>query len=166
MTEKEALATVKHDYNVKNVKFFRGMEGQGFNSTLYRGNIKVADVDDDGNGGCFHFYYHSKKEEDTFLNFLKTIPEYEYVNEIGSSRFVWKFDEDSFVNHIVNEYDIKKRTESAYKRKCKKSTVVLLKSHKLGQYLVYKSPYSETLKERIKITHGKDLLEIVNERYL
>ena len=34
--------SIKHNYTVKNVKSFRGMEGQGFNATLCRGDKKIA----------------------------------------------------------------------------------------------------------------------------
>jgi len=48
-------------YSLKNVKTFRGMEGQGFNATLYRDGQRIGTVDDAGQGGCldFHFSDHS-----------------------------------------------------------------------------------------------------------
>jgi hypothetical protein len=40
-----------HHYSVKSVRTFTGHEGQGFSAVLYRGDVPVADLIDDANGG-------------------------------------------------------------------------------------------------------------------
>jgi hypothetical protein len=50
----EKIVELKKQYSVKNVKQFRGMEGYGFNATLYKGSIKIADFIDSGDGGCIY----------------------------------------------------------------------------------------------------------------
>jgi len=39
------------DYSVKKVIEFEGMDGSGYNATLYRGSKKIAFIIDEGNGG-------------------------------------------------------------------------------------------------------------------
>lgn len=45
---------------VKNVKSFVGMEGHGFNCSLYIDGKKVAFVIDEANGGEFHYQWDGK----------------------------------------------------------------------------------------------------------
>ena len=40
---------------LKNLKFFRGMEGQGFNADLWINGVKCIFIIDEGNGGCFNY---------------------------------------------------------------------------------------------------------------
>ena len=51
------LQTPAHQYTVKGVKSFRGMEGYGFNATLYNGSKRIAFVIDEGRGGGLLFRY-------------------------------------------------------------------------------------------------------------
>ena len=68
----------RHGYSVRNVKCFRGMEGEGFNATFYRDGRRIAFVIDDASGGEIHIQWtdpHTRDaEEIRFLEFLKALP--------------------------------------------------------------------------------------------
>ncbi len=55
-------ATGKGGYEVRGIKTFNGMEGAGYNATLYRDGKKVAEVIDDASGGPLMFHWADVKD--------------------------------------------------------------------------------------------------------
>jgi hypothetical protein len=94
------------NYSIKNLKTFRGMEGQGFNLTLYRDGIKVATVDDDANGGCFHFHWFDRNEESILKKHCESLP------NCGPFEIM-----DAFVDELVNDALLSKKMLSSLKKK-------------------------------------------------
>ena len=47
-------------YSLKNVKQCNGREGIAWSGTLYDGARKIADVQDDGNGGCLRIWFFDR----------------------------------------------------------------------------------------------------------
>lgn len=144
------------DYNVKGVKSFRGMEGQGFNAILYRGKIKIAFVIDEANGGCYHYDWFSRAEEKILRDHCESLPTQAiYDVEIA-------VDPDMLMSELVDKYENDKK----FSRLCKISTLFRLKGDPEGQYQVYKKvPFNEAMKKFLQEKYGDALEEIFNEKY-
>lgn len=142
-------------YEVKGVKSFIGLEGYGFNATLYRDGKKVAFVIDDANGGCYNFDFVSNEAENEFNAYIKTLPEIEFQ---GSKLTV---DSDIFVGELVEQYETGKKLKSW----CKTKTVFILKSDKAGEYRTVLHVYTDAVRKFLESKYKDDLLEVVNLRY-
>ena len=144
------------DYNVKGVKSFRGMEGYGFNATLFRGKVKIAFVIDEANGGCYHYDWFDRAEDKRLRDYCETLPkEAVYDMEIA-------VDPDILVSELVERYENDKK----FSRLCKVSTLFRLKGDPEGQYQVYKKvPYNEAMKKHLVEKYGDTVEEILNEKY-
>jgi hypothetical protein len=62
-------------YSVRGYKTHMGMEGYGFNAKLYKHGAKVADVLNEGSGGCNFYYFTSRAEETAFHAACKALCE-------------------------------------------------------------------------------------------
>lgn len=54
------------DYLIKGLKTFNGMEGGGYECSIYRGKVKVGTAMNEGSGGSDFFHFTSREEEATF----------------------------------------------------------------------------------------------------
>ena len=94
----------KTEWYVKNVKIFDGMEGQGFNCSLYRGDKKVAEAIDDASGGQIDFRWLGAREnEAAFAAYCLTLPKWGSQFEVGGFD---RFDTtpDIAITDMVNEF--------------------------------------------------------------
>jgi len=109
-------------YEVKNVKTFKGMEGDGFNASLYRNGKKVAFVIDSANGGEYNFQWVDWKSPRADINItdykgephtFKGSPEekilYEHIETLPLEKSEYspdgmKADTDTFVSDLVSKY--------------------------------------------------------------
>lgn len=146
-------------FEVKNIKTFRGMEGYGVNSTLYRNGKKLCNCDDSGDGGCMDFSEYSVQEK--LDAELKTL--------IGTVKFSIKdtmtteYDAEMLVNDLLAEADENKQL----KKMCKNKTVVFTTDCKEGQYLQYATPFNPLLsRPALEKALGSKLVEIINERFI
>ena len=58
------------EYTVKNVKSFQGLEGQGFECSLYKDGKKIGTCTDTASGGEIDYYI----DEEEFLEHIKGLP--------------------------------------------------------------------------------------------
>ena len=145
------------DYSVKGVKSFRGMEGQGFNATLYRGKIKIAFVIDEANGGCYHYDWFNRAEEKILMDYCESLPKEAVYDDMEIS-----VDPDMLVGALVDKYENDKK----FSRLCKTSTVFRLKGDPDGQYQVYKKvPFNEAMRKLLMEKYGDTIEDILNEKY-
>lgn len=151
-------------YTVKNVKFFRGMEGTGFNCTLYRDGKKVALVDDEANGGEYHFHWFDRAEEKILDAHVKTLPPEPVENEMKKC-FPKGMDitPDIFVSQLVSDFEM----DSKWKRACKKGLCFRLKGDSKGYYMTLTcSPqFLDQAKDRMRQKYGDKIEEFINDRY-
>lgn len=130
-----------HSYTVKNVKTFQGMEGKGFNATLYHKNKPIAFVIDDASGGALLIQWKDNSAK---------APLEEHISPMSI---------DIFIEKLVNQYlDIQQK-----KRWCKNATVFRTKNDPEGEYQKAPIPYSPAVKAKLIEEYGDDLEEIVNE---
>lgn len=135
---------------VKGIKSFRGMEGLGFNATLYRDGKKLGLVIDEGCGGSMLFRCFKTYAEQS---------EYERWARVqdGASAFDPL---DLIVATLVGEYE----ETAKLKRWCKKKTVAKLKDDPKDSYSIWKVPYTPEFAARLR--KENDVVEIINERFL
>lgn len=146
-------------FEIKNIRTFRGMEGYGVNSTLYRNGKKLCNCDDSGDGGCLDFSEYSVQEK----------LDKELAKFIGKVKFVDKddsmtndYDAETFVNDLLAIADENKQLKS----KCKKNTLVVTTECKEGQFAQWNHLFTPEFKIHLQKHYGNKLVEIINERYL
>lgn len=98
---------------LKNVKQFGGMEGNGFNATVYLNDKKIGTVADDGVGAGIEFDVKPEAEK-------------EFKKAIG------KADKETFVCKIMDLIVIEKEFKKAAK---KYSNAVIVAIYNAGSYL-------------------------------
>ncbi len=151
----------KHGYSVRNVKTFRGMEGGGFNATLYRDGHRIAFVIDDATGGDMRIQWADARsrgaEEKRLLEFLKTLPK-----ERGEDT-EYDVTPDIFLDALVNQAQAEKRL----KRLFEKETLFRLKSDPTDddKWRVINTCFSPGVKAAFVKRYGDRLGEILNEAY-
>lgn len=143
----------KLDYSVKGVKSFIGMEGYGFNATLYRSKKKVAFVIDEAHGGDYIYQWYDKAEEKILRDYCASLPKHiAYDMEMAENP-------DSLIAELVDAYENNKRLS----RLCKSSTLIRLKGDKEGEYRQFKHIYDDAMKKSLKGRYGDNITEILNE---
>lgn len=146
------------EYKVKNVKSFRGMEGDGFNANLYLGSKKVAFVMDSAFGGDYTYEWVSKEDETVFGAFLLTLPLVD-MSEFGPEFEPFNVTPDIFMGELVGKFE-EEREKRGW---CRKSIVYRLKGDAIGRWrLVAKRP---GLEEAIVAKFGYSIEEILNKRF-
>ena len=151
----------QHDYTVKDVKTFRGMEGEGFNATLCRDGRKIAFAIDDATGGEIHIQWTGGRaraaEEKRLLEFLKTLPKERWEDT------EYDVTPDMFLAVLVDEAQIEKRLRRLFRRE----TLFRLKSDQTGadEWRVLNAPFSPRVKAHLAETYGDRLGRILNEEY-
>lgn len=99
-------------YTVKNVKTFRGHDGNGFNATLYENGKRVALVDDDGWGGGYNYQWLDPSAEQRLNDFAAASAPVE-VNSGGGNIHSFIPTADCIVGKQVDLYltlnDMKKK---------------------------------------------------------
>lgn len=122
----DQLERESYEYTLKGVKTFRGMDGQGLNANLMRGNKKVAEILDEGCGGEMRFdfldFMHGKsKEEDLFNIFIaeqKLRADDVKKDEYGHTERFY-FDAAHWVDTLVDNMANDKR----FRKMCKTKTL-------------------------------------------
>lgn len=145
---------------LKNLKFFMGMENQGFNANLYINGLKCAFVIDEGNGGCLNYQpylYKNPKESEVkknmalLENYIKTMPKVK--TEFGDI----KMDMDLFIEELINQ----KEKEKQDKKKVKLMETSFLFGVPNGdsfRYIQFKKPLAELARTNKALLQAK-LLE-------
>ena len=140
---------------VKNIKTFRGMEGMGFNCTLYIDGRKAGMVIDDARGGSYH-YEISGDDYKNLRDYAKSLPHLPCEWKTG---VLFEQDLDSIIGKLVDNFENDKRM----KRFCKTSLVYSLKTDKPGQFWKQSGGYSPEKAQKIRAEFGDNLLCIYNE---
>tara|TARA_Y100000310_G_scaffold120945_1_gene119702 strand:- start:1136 stop:1810 length:675 start_codon:yes stop_codon:yes gene_type:complete len=147
-------------YEVKGVKSFLGREGYGFNATMYREGKKIAFVMDSADGGMYDWEWVDRKEEAILEMNVATLPE--QPSGIEGADWTLKIDMDWFISGLVEDFE----NDKTFRTKCKTKTLFSLHSHQNGEYIIHSAPYTASVKTRIEAEYGKDLKEIINERFM
>jgi len=163
-TEEQAKDEIlKSDWNVKNVKFMQGHDGDAMSCTLYKGKKRFATAFDDSWGGEFQYdITEDKKENKELLNefdkFAKSITAVSKYFKDGM-----QYNMDIVVNELVNDFEQKKQI----KNMCRNKIIFKLKSK--PDELWYLKPKNKITPEviehatnHLKNKYGSDLQEVLN----
>ena len=137
---------------VKNVKTFRGMEGDGFNANLYFDNKKICFVMDSANGGEYDYEWEGKTMEDRrkhealFKDFIKALP----PEKLPEDAEAWEkslypngfreISEDGYISDLIDKYNMDKHR--------KRSVLFRTPESKYGQF--YKIKHNGRIEETKK----------------
>lgn len=139
--------TMKGRLTVKGVKQFRGMEGYGFNATLYMDNKKVCFVMDDANGGCFKYEVSDKAKFAAIEKYIKTLPQATFGDNGEHSVDVSM---DILVDELVNQSIESKEITKMMK---KTATALVVKTTTGYTFIDFKRPLNQVA----------DLIKYVNQ---
>lgn len=114
------------NYSVKAVRTFTSTEGAGFNATLCRDGKAVAEVIDDGCGGCVLFRWKDRAEEKVLDDHVKTLPSYEYP-DIGPGVKL-EATPDLFIGNLIDLY----KFEKSLRNRCRSAIIFRLKTDPNG----------------------------------
>jgi len=135
----------KPKFQLKNVKYHQGMEGQGVNADIFINGKKCLHVRDDGNGGCFD--YRSERNIDTGINDtiqfnIKLMDD--YIDSVAPKEYKFsdnvrylKYDRDMLFDDLLNEHE-ESKTEKKINKLCN-TAIVFGNKHAYG-YLDFKKP--------------------------
>jgi hypothetical protein len=100
------------EFTVKNIKTFRGMEGIGYNATLYLNDKKFAEVLDDAHGGEVNIECFNKDDYAILSNYVLTLPKW----KSGFSEEMYDMTVCLFVENMINKILDAKKLEKAKKK--------------------------------------------------
>lgn len=139
------------NFQIKNFKSQRGIEGIGFYCTLWIDGVKAAEVIDEAHGGPYHWHWFDHDAERRWTKYVSEQPE---SPSLFSGLPPSKADEDEVMADIVERYELTK--------KCKNKTLYRVKGQKEGEYWSEKVPFTPQVAERLR-NEQPDLVEILNE---
>jgi hypothetical protein len=135
---------------VKGIKTFQGMEGSGFNATLYEDGVKLGMVIDEGCGGSYLYRLASHEKE----------------RELACWARVERQQGMEPLDALINDLVVAEEERRWLKRNTRKKTVFKLKGQGPGEWSTYNEPYTDKFAAWVRKKHGDDLVEIANERDL
>lgn len=92
-------------YTVSKVKFFRARNGEGFNATLLCNGKPVAEVDDEGNGGCLRWLWLASVNDD----YEQALEDRELFKLHVAASSTETFEpEDAFLHQLVEDFQLAK----------------------------------------------------------
>ena len=136
----------------KNIKTFRGREGEGFNATLYFDGVRACLVDNDAGGGQFRYEWLSGKQNEekalqarTKVEFLKAHKDEteETLKVKGESHWL------DWMDVVVATIVMDTVELASLRRKAAKNALYITPGMKSGMYMVCKTPFSPAVKEEI-----------------
>lgn len=153
----------KESIQLKNVKIAWNMseETTAFTATLYIDGKLAAHVKNEGTGGDNYPRFTDRELEKEFHEFCKNLPP-EYLDDDDDEPYPMTY--DSFLGNLLSEWIL----NDDWKKACKKGVVYTLTSHKDGEYMLWKVPYSPEMAKRVREQYSEtgNLKEIINERFI
>jgi hypothetical protein len=140
------------NYEVRNVKFFKGHDGIGYNASLYLEGKKIGAVSDYADGAPLVLILNQEERKKL----------YKYCEPMDGSDGLpisGGVNAELFIENLVNEYDVKQRA----KRKCKNNTVFFFASDEELQFRVVKCPFSTEVKKEIANRYPNEIVIFYNE---
>ena len=150
---------IKNPYTVKGIKSFQGMEGYGYECSLYKDGKRIGTVTDVADGGGMLQCNLKDGEEAALEAYCKTLPKHHF--EADGKDHTFDVDPCIFVSELVDNFEEEKR----HKRLCKTKTVYLLHDSPESLWSI-KRAYTEQVEQQLKDKHGDNLKEIINKRYI
>lgn len=104
-------------YSVKGLKFFRGIEGRGFNATLYRDNKRLGTIIDDAHGGPLMVEL-SHEDRQALNDYVHSLPDVtcSFIDPDTGKPAIVKPSVDLFLSNLVNLTDMLNRIRKLLKK--------------------------------------------------
>ena len=151
----------KESIQLMNVKVAHHMseETTAFTATLYINGKKAAYVKNWGTGGDTYPRFMDRELEMEFYEFCKSLPDQDFGN--GET---YPMDVDGFLDNLLSEW----LENDDWKKICRKGIAYTLTSHKEGEYMLWKTPYTSAMAEQVRKQYSEtgNLKEIINERFI
>lgn len=147
-------------FEVRSFRSQRGHEGLGFYCVLWVDGVRAAEAIDQGDGGMVHWHWFDQEAKRKFDEHVASLPAREMGLESGLPSMMRTPTADDVITDLICEFE----TRKAFKRKCKKQTLIRLKGDKPEEYRVLKVAFSPAVAEQVRRQYGDRLLEIINER--
>lgn len=151
-------------YSLKNVKIYKKLseETTAFNATLYKGTKKVAECSNRGCGGENDVFFFNKEDQKEFNDFLKTLPP-QTIDTI-----VLEENEDSYINSLLDEYEINQENKKQIKKMTQKGFKIVLHVHEKSEksYTENHSYYglmNENLIQQVKMKHPNAIINVIHK---
>lgn len=144
----------KGRYSVKNVKTFATPDGGGYNCSLYKDGVKIAECHEGGYGGCVEFHFVVKGEERAFYDFVKS-----FLYYCDYSKKDVEHSPETFLEELINA----EREKKALRARCKKYVVVKYKEDEKGSCRLFKVPPTPENIARVKQQYGEKIEFVYNE---
>jgi hypothetical protein len=148
-------------YSVKNIKSFTGMEGRGYNATLYNGQRKIAGLIDDASGGPLIIRLTDQAEAEILDAYIQTLPDHvcNFLDPETGQPAVIKYSMELFLDDLVN------LTEQVNKiKKSIKKRILFIQDGEL--YSINVDPSEKNKDIALKRHHNAILLNNVDEKEL
>jgi hypothetical protein len=133
-------------FSIKGLKYFRGMEGDGLNATLYKDGRRICLVIDEANGGEYNYEGLSAADEKMLKEFVevKRAEMPDVKNEYGSSdRELLNLD------WMISDMCVAWEFEAKLRRMTKKKTVFITPDCKSGEARTLNHPFDAKAKDSI-----------------
>ena len=149
-----------NNIELKNIKTYTKLskETTAFNAKLYFDGQYIADISNTGNGGCHQIHVKSKKVQpmlNTLNEIIEKMPPYD--SPCGKIQM----NLDLFITLKIEKIKMDKELKSM----CKRRTVFLLHDEP-DDIIVINSYFDHDIESYLYQTHGNNLKEIVNKRYV
>lgn len=116
------LAMPPEPYSVGKIKEAGGEETPRFCATVFKGATAIAEVSNDGNGGCCRWYFRARAEEQPFKDWIKANHPDDFEPE------------DGWVYRCMDRAALLKEL----KRAARKATIFRKSTDKAGEYSTVK----------------------------
>ena len=134
---------------LKNVKYFTGMEGQGFNAVAYINGVKCLIIIDDAQGGCYTYRMYGFTDE--IKQNVQLLDEYIYslpdiTNVFGETTITIRPDRDIYFSEKLTQQEQEKENRKKLKKiekQCNTAIVFGKPNDNFYQYLNFKQPLSD-----------------------
>lgn len=133
-------------YEVKGLKWFRGMEGEGYNATIYKGGKKLGMVIDEGCGGAPHFEMPRAVVEAIIVDAK--------AYDVANGEQPDEMSIETFIGDMICARDIEARLQRA----AKKYLVFMLPGDDQGTFRTINRPFSVEMAEKIRAKHPEALV--------
>ena len=148
-------------FEIKKYHKNMGHEGEGFNVELWVDGVLTAYVIDEGCGGCPLYQWVDFDKMKVVQESIAAHPPKVYPKYGSDEEFSVKYDQDTFINDLVDEFLVAR----TFKRKCKKKTCYKLKSQKAGSYYEMAAVFNAEVARKLREKWGDDLEVIYNEKF-
>lgn len=153
---------MRNKYEIKAIKTFVNIEGEGYNANLYRNGKFVCRVIEPADGGPMSYEFKTTDEHDILKAHIKELEKkekdpgpYEFEMDVWIDNLVNEKHEATVVKRKHNKMVKDVKTQTFYRRHSDEGTDVL--------YRTIKAPYCPDVKAYLTKQYGDDLKEIVNE---